>query len=71
MLDGTAFCVSDVAGDVDATSDRLQGMFHRDTRFLSRWIPLTRARRRPGDIVVVRISLTGIRGRWQSADVVA
>ena len=37
ILDGSTFIVSDRRGDVDASPDQPQGLFYRDTRFLSRW----------------------------------
>ena len=37
ILDGSTFLVSDLQGDVDATPQRVHGLFCRDTRFLSRW----------------------------------
>src|SRR5688572_9832170 len=37
ILDGSTFVVSDARGDVDASPAEPQGLFHRDTRFLSRW----------------------------------
>jgi glycogen debranching enzyme len=37
ILDGSTFVVSDLRGDVDASPTEPQGLFHRDTRFLSRW----------------------------------
>src|SRR5439155_8018745 len=33
----STFLVSDLQGDVDATPQRVHGLFYRDTRFLSRW----------------------------------
>jgi glycogen debranching enzyme len=38
ILDGSTFVVSDRRGDIDAGPDQPHGLFHRDTRFLSRWI---------------------------------
>jgi len=37
ILDGSTFVVSDARGDIDAGPDQPHGLFHRDTRFLSRW----------------------------------
>src|SRR5207247_996582 len=37
ILDGSTFLVSDLQGAVDATPQRVHGLFYRDTRFLSRW----------------------------------
>src|SRR4051812_7310632 len=37
ILDGSTFVVSDARGDLDASPTELHGLFHRDTRFLSRW----------------------------------
>lgn len=36
ILDGSTFVVSDSNGDVEAGPDQVQGLFRRDTRFLSR-----------------------------------
>ncbi len=38
ILDGSTFVVSDTHGDVEAGPDQVQGLFYRDTRFLSRWV---------------------------------
>ncbi len=38
ILDGSTFVVSDRRGDIDADPSQPHGLFHRDTRFLSRWI---------------------------------
>ncbi len=38
ILDGSTFLVSDLRGDIDATPERPHGLYHRDTRFLSRWL---------------------------------
>ena len=38
ILDGSSFAVSDRRGDIDASPDQPQGLFVRDTRFLSRWV---------------------------------
>ena len=38
ILDGSTFVVSDRRGDIDAGPDEPHGLFHRDTRFLSRWL---------------------------------
>ncbi|MDQ3866514.1 MAG: amylo-alpha-1,6-glucosidase [Actinomycetota bacterium] len=38
ILDGATFVVSDRNGDVDASPEDVEGLFHRDTRFLSRWV---------------------------------
>ena len=46
ILDGSTFVVSDRHGDVEAGPDQVQGLFYRDTRFLSRRI-LTVDGRRP------------------------
>jgi glycogen debranching enzyme len=46
ILDGATFVVSDRHGDIEAGPDQVEGLFHRDTRFLSRWI-LTVDGRRP------------------------
>jgi glycogen debranching enzyme len=37
ILEGNTFVVSDRRGDVDASHDDPQGLFHQDTRYLSRW----------------------------------
>jgi glycogen debranching enzyme len=37
ILDGSTFLVCDRRGDIDASPSRAQGLFYRDTRFLSRW----------------------------------
>jgi glycogen debranching enzyme/putative sterol carrier protein len=37
ILDGNTFVVSDRNGDIDASPSEPAGLFHRDTRFLSRW----------------------------------
>jgi len=37
ILDGSTFVVSDARGEVDASPAEPHGLFHRDTRFLSRW----------------------------------
>jgi glycogen debranching enzyme len=37
ILEGNTFVVSDLRGDVDASPNEPQGLFHWDTRFLSRW----------------------------------
>jgi glycogen debranching enzyme len=54
ILDGSTFVVSDTHGDVEAGPDQVQGLFYRDTRFLSRWI-LTVDGRRP-DVLSVENS---------------
>jgi glycogen debranching enzyme len=46
ILDGSTFVVSDTHGDIEAGPDQVQGLFYRDTRFLSRWV-LTVDGRRP------------------------
>jgi glycogen debranching enzyme len=38
ILEGNTFVVSDRRGDVAASPTDTQGLFHADTRFLSRWI---------------------------------
>jgi glycogen debranching enzyme len=38
ILDGSTFIVSDRRGDIEAAPDQPQGLFYRDTRFLSRWV---------------------------------
>ena len=38
ILDGSTFVVSDRRGDIDSGPDQPHGLFHRDTRFLSRWV---------------------------------
>jgi glycogen debranching enzyme len=45
-LEGTTFVVSDRRGDIDASPEEVQGLFHGDTRFLSRWV-LTLNEQRP------------------------
>ncbi len=35
LVDGSCFCISAINGDIDASSP--QGLFYRDTRFLSSW----------------------------------
>jgi len=37
-LDGSTFVVSDRRGDIEASPDQPEGLFYRDTRFLSRWV---------------------------------
>jgi glycogen debranching enzyme len=37
ILEGDTFVVSDKRGDVDASPSEPQGLFHQDTRYLSRW----------------------------------
>jgi glycogen debranching enzyme/putative sterol carrier protein len=37
ILEGNTFVVSDRRGDVDASPDQPHGLFHQDTRFLSKW----------------------------------
>jgi glycogen debranching enzyme len=37
ILDGNTFVVSDRRGNIDASPSEPHGLFHRDTRFLSRW----------------------------------
>jgi glycogen debranching enzyme len=37
VLDGDTFVVSDLRGDIDASPTAPEGLFSRDTRFLSRW----------------------------------
>ena len=37
ILEGDTFVVSDRRGDIDASPDEPHGLFHQDTRFLSRW----------------------------------
>jgi glycogen debranching enzyme len=38
ILEGNTFVVSDRRGDVEASPTDTHGLFHNDTRFLSRWI---------------------------------
>jgi glycogen debranching enzyme len=38
LLDGNTFVVSDRRGDIEAHLSHPQGLFHMDTRFLSRWV---------------------------------
>ena len=38
ILEGNTFVVSDQRGDIDATPTDPHGLFHNDTRFLSRWV---------------------------------
>ncbi|MBI5547754.1 MAG: amylo-alpha-1,6-glucosidase [Deltaproteobacteria bacterium] len=38
ILEGSTFVVSDRRGDIDASPTETSGLFHMDTRFLSRWI---------------------------------
>ncbi len=38
ILDGNTFFVSDRRGDVEGTPGEETGLFHNDTRFLSRWV---------------------------------
>jgi glycogen debranching enzyme len=38
ILEGSTFVVSDARGDIDATPVDTFGLFHLDTRFLSKWI---------------------------------
>jgi hypothetical protein len=54
ILDGSTFVVSDMHGDVEVGPDLVQGLFYRDTPFLSRWI-LTVDGRRP-DVLSVENS---------------
>jgi glycogen debranching enzyme len=37
ILDGSTFVASNARGDIDADPSQPHGLFHRDTRFLSRW----------------------------------
>ncbi len=37
ILEGNTFIVSDRRGDVDASPSEPEGLFHNDTRFLSKW----------------------------------
>jgi glycogen debranching enzyme len=37
ILDGSTFVVSDRSGNIDASPAEPHGLFHKDTRFLSRW----------------------------------
>jgi len=37
-LEGSTFVVSDRRGDIEASPTDTTGLFHRDTRFLSRWV---------------------------------
>jgi glycogen debranching enzyme len=37
-LEGDTFVVSDRRGDIDSSPDEAHGLFHGDTRYLSRWI---------------------------------
>jgi glycogen debranching enzyme len=45
ILDGSTFVVSDSNGDLEAGPDQVQGLFYRDTHFLSRWILTVNGRR--------------------------
>jgi glycogen debranching enzyme len=38
ILEGSTFAVSDRHGDMDASPTEITGLFHMDTRFLSRWV---------------------------------
>jgi glycogen debranching enzyme len=38
ILDGSTFLVTDRRGDADVSVDMPHGLFHQDTRFLSRWV---------------------------------
>jgi glycogen debranching enzyme len=38
VLDGSTFAVSDIRGDIDAAPFTPEGLFYRDTRFLSRFV---------------------------------
>lgn len=38
ILDGSTFVVSDRRGDIAGSPDEAHGLFHGDTRFLSRWV---------------------------------
>lgn len=51
ILDGSTFAVSDARGDVEASPSDPQGLFHDDTRHLSRWI-LTLDGKRPNVLSV-------------------
>ena len=37
ILEGNTFVVGDTTGDIDASPDEPHGLFHQDTRYLSRW----------------------------------
>src|SRR5689334_13907159 len=37
ILEGSTFVISDRRGDIDASPSDATGLFHRDTRHLSRW----------------------------------
>jgi glycogen debranching enzyme len=37
ILEGNTFVVSDTRGDIDASPTEPHGLFHQDTRYLSRW----------------------------------
>ncbi|MBV9172745.1 MAG: SCP2 sterol-binding domain-containing protein [Chloroflexi bacterium] len=37
ILEGSTFVVSDLLGDIDASPAQPEGLFHLDTRYLSRW----------------------------------
>lgn len=45
ILDGNTFVVTDRRGDIDASPTDAQGLFHDDTRFLSKWVLLVDGRR--------------------------
>jgi len=51
ILDGNTFVVSDRTGNVAGSASEPQGLFHADTRFLSRWV-LTINGQRPGVLSV-------------------
>ena len=38
VLEGATFVVTDQRGDVDSSPEEAHGLFHEDTRFLSRWV---------------------------------
>jgi N-terminal domain of (some) glycogen debranching enzymes len=79
IVDGSTFVVNDARGDIDAGPDQPHGLFHRDTRFLSRgaspWTAGRRTRSRSFDPVlpsaIGHIALRRIPGRWGREDVVA
>lgn len=51
VLEGDTFVVTDQRGDVDSSPEEAHGLFHGDTRFLSRWV-LTVDGQKPNPISV-------------------
>jgi glycogen debranching enzyme len=55
ILEGSTFVVGDRRGDLDASPADPHGLFHRDTRYLSRWV-LTLDGQRPNVLSVDEVS---------------